>query len=117
MKKNTPIEDMKFPALTYPSDIPVDFPLGDIPDGMIIHRGIFSPDFKEYYYTLSDIKFNQFDIYITRLEEGNWTTPEKAAFNSSFSDHGMIFSPEGGTIYFSSTRPTKKEGVADVYNR
>ena len=74
-------------------------------EGKIIHRGVFSPDLDEYYYTLSDTNFQNFEIYVLQKNEDSWSAPQLAIFNSRFDDHGMSFSPDGNSIYFSSTRP------------
>ncbi|OJJ22431.1 hypothetical protein BKI52_07050 [marine bacterium AO1-C] len=99
-----------------PDQTPVAFQPSLTPTGKIIHRGIFSPDFKAYYYTISDKKFEKFDVWMIQKENGHWSTPQKAFFNSDFSEHGMSFSPDGNTLYFSSTRPTNVEGVAATWH-
>lgn len=99
-----------------PNDLPVEFMSHLIPSDKIIHKGVFSPDFSEYYYTLSDKGFKQFDIYVIRKYKNKWSNPEKAFFNSNFSEHGMSFSPDGKSIYFSSTRPTNIEGIPETWH-
>ena len=43
--------------------------------------------------------------------DGIWSSPKEAFFNSDYSEHGMSFSPDGNTMYFSSTRPTNIDSV------
>lgn len=78
-------------------------------ENQLIHKGIFSPDMTEYYFTLSDKNFQHFDVYSAKLVDGKWSKPRKAFFNSTFNDHGMSFSPSGNTLYFSSTRPIAEQ--------
>ncbi|MCA6074482.1 TolB family protein [Fulvivirga sedimenti] len=91
--------------LELPGTVPVAFMPDLVPDGQIIHKGILSPDMKEYYYTISDPSFENFDVYVIRKENEQWTEPITAFFNSEFDEHGISFSPDGNTLYFSSTRP------------
>ena len=99
-----------------PSQIPLDFKGDLIPDNKIIHKGILSPDLKEYYYTVSDKDFQNFDTYVIRKLERNWSEPKQAFFNSEDDEHGMNFSPDGNTIYFSSTRPVNIDGISTTWH-
>lgn len=51
-----------------------------------------------------------------RKSNDQWSDPEMAFFNSEYSDHGMSFSPDGSTMYFSSTRPTNREDVLTTWH-
>ena len=99
-----------------PTDLPIEFMSHLVPDDKIIHKGIFSPDFNEYYYTLSDKEFKKFDVYVIQKSKDEWSKPEKVFFNSDFSEHGMAFSPDGSSIYFSSTRPVDRDGIATTWH-
>lgn len=107
---------MKSLAEKLPKKTPLQFMEFLTPMDKLIHKGVLNPDLTEYYYTLSDKQFKQFDVYVVRKTENVWSKPEKAFFNSTFSDHGMSFSPDGKSIYFSSTRPTKIEGVSESWH-
>lgn len=102
------------------SDVPYDKPLVFkpelIPEGMLIHSGIFSPDLEEYYFTLSDKDFTSFTVKKIRKENGRWSEPEDAFFNTKYFEHGMNFSPDGNTIYFSSTRPTEIKDMPETWH-
>ena len=39
----------------------MDFELGLTPPNKLIHKGVFSPDLNEYYYTISDPNFDRMD--------------------------------------------------------
>lgn len=87
-----------------------------IPEDQIIHRGIFSPDQNEYYYTLSDKNFENFDIKYIKKVNQKWSVPQNAFINSGFNDHGMSFSPDGKYLYFSSTRPVTQSGKSNTWH-
>lgn len=112
------IEEDKIKFLTdiIPADSPIVFKAELIPENKIIHKGIFSPDFSEYYYTISDKDYNKFDVYVIKKTDGVWSEPQEAFFNSKYSEHGMCFSPDGNSIYFSSTRPTNSKGVIETWH-
>ncbi len=105
---------------TYTEDLPNKTPLQFMkfltPPDKLIHKGVVNPEFTEYYYTISDKQFKQFDVYVIKKKENVWSKPEKAFFNSKFSDHGMSFSPDGKSIYFSSTRPVRTEGISETWH-
>jgi len=107
---------MDFLTDDIPGDIPIEFRSFDIPNGRLIHKGTFSPVLDEYYFTVSDRQFERFDVYVQKKENGSWSEPEQANFNSNYSDHGMSFSPDGNTLYFSSTRPTNVDGISETWH-
>ena len=108
--------EQQFLTEKIPNEIPLAFKKEIIPENKIIHKGIFSPDLKEYYYTISNKNFDNFDIYKIEKNNGGWTDPEKAFFNSEYNEHGMSFSPDGNTIFFSSTRPSEIKGVRSTWH-
>lgn len=99
-----------------PDQSPLPFKPELTPDGMIIHGGSFSPDLKTYLYTLSDAQYERFDVRTVVKVGDQWSEPEDAFFNSEFSEHGAKFSPDGQTLYFSSTRPTGVVGIPDTWH-
>ncbi|WP_420318469.1 hypothetical protein [Ekhidna sp.] len=88
-----------------PGDIPIVFEPDLVPEGKIIHRGVFSNDLKAYYFTISDPAFTNFDILVSERNKNIWNISKEAFFNSKYDDHGMSFSPDGNTLVFCSTRP------------
>ncbi|MDO1500672.1 hypothetical protein Q2T40_11065 [Winogradskyella maritima] len=94
-----------------PADMPIEFKQIIVPDDKLIHKGIFSPDLKSLYYTLSDKNFENFDVYVMCREGKMWSKPEKAFFNTKYNEHGMSFSPNGDALYFSSTRPINVDDI------
>ncbi len=99
-----------------PQGIPIDFEPGLTPPNKLIHKGVFSPDLKEYYYTISDPNFDNFDVFVVKQQEGGWSKSEKAFFNSDYNEHGMSFSPDGKVLYFSSTRPVDVKEVLPTWH-
>ncbi|KZS41375.1 hypothetical protein AWE51_21980 [Aquimarina aggregata] len=106
----------QFLAGQVPKEIPVAFMPNLVSKDSLIHKGIFSNDYTRYYYTVSDKKFSKFDIKMIHKKNGKWSKPTIAFFNSSYNDHGMSFSPNGNTLYFSSTRPTDIKGIPDTWH-
>ncbi|MFK7770838.1 MAG: hypothetical protein AB8F94_01820 [Saprospiraceae bacterium] len=102
------------------SKIPKAEPLVFMPnlveDNKIIHKGIFSPGYKKYFYTESKSDFTKFNILEIQKTDNKWTAPREAFINSEFDDHGMSFSPDGNFLYFSSTRPIEIEGIPDTWH-
>jgi len=76
-----------------------------VPEGMLVHGGCFSPGQTEFMFTVSDAAFQRFDVKTIRRVGDGWSSPRNAFFNSSANEHGTSFSPDGKTLYFSSTRP------------
>jgi len=71
-------------------------------------NGSFSPDGTEYVFT----KFNPYTtaarwglLCVTRFRDGRWTAPESLPFSGRNLDFSPRFSPDGRTLYFSSSRP------------
>jgi hypothetical protein len=106
----------KFLVNDIPYETPIDFKKDLIPANMIIHKGIFSPELKEFFYTVSDKDFQQFSVYVIEKINGEWSSPSNAFFDSNYNEHGMSFSQDGNTIYFSSTRPVPLNGVSSTWH-
>ena len=99
-----------------PTSRPIVFMPQWVPHDMLLHSGIFSPDLSEFYFTVSDKHYRRFDVRRSEKRDGAWSDPEPAFFNSTYNEHGTSFSPDGKTLYFSSTRPTGREDVADTWH-
>lgn len=115
-KNETDAIKMKFLTEKVPKNIPIEFKSVLIPNNKLVHKGIFSPDFKEYYYTISDKNFQNFEVYTIKKGKKSWSQPVKAFFNSKYDEHGMSFAPNGNIIYFSSTRPTNIDSVSTTWH-
>lgn len=114
----TEIENSKTKFLVdeIPNGIPIDFKQKIIPKNKLIHKGTFSPNLEEYYYTISDKNYEQFNVYVIKKYNGKWSEPNNAFFDSKYNEHGMSFSPDGNSIYFSSTRPVNIDGIPSTWH-
>ncbi|WP_421762975.1 TolB family protein [Ekhidna sp.] len=115
-RKNSKSIGDKYLVEKVPTESPLPFLPGLVSDKYLIHKGIFSNDLDEYYFTVSDKNFAKFDVKVIHKENGQWSASENAFFNSNYNDHGMSFSPDGNTVYFSSTRPVESERAVDTWH-
>jgi Tol biopolymer transport system component len=46
-------------------------------------------------------------VFILELENGRWTSPRPAPFESRYQDWDYHFAPDGSALYFTSMRPTE----------
>lgn len=99
-----------------PTNIPILFKPELIPKNQLIHRGVFSNDLNAYYFTISDTNFARFDIKVSVKQNGEWSQPNDAFFNSQYSEHGISFSPDGNKLLFSSTRPVGDTTIAETWH-
>lgn len=99
-----------------PDDTPLVFLEKLTPQDKLIHKGIFGPDLETYYFTISDTGFEHFDVYFVEKIDGQWSQAQSAFFNSQYNEHGMSFSPDGNTLYFSSTRPVQLENMPSTWH-
>ncbi len=70
--------------------------------------GTFSPDGSEFYF----VKLDQYTTFpriglicVSRFRDGRWTQPEVVPFSGRNLDFPPKISPDGRTMYFSSSRP------------
>lgn len=85
-------------------------------NGQLVHRGAFSPDSRSYFITLSDPQFERFDVLVSAFEYGQWRPPTPVFFNSPHSEHGISFSPDGQSLYFSSTQPLDQADSSQTWH-
>jgi len=55
----------------------------------------------------NDTDWVDIPVFILELENGSWTPPRPAPFESEHQDWDYHFAPDGKTFYFTSMRPTK----------
>ncbi len=99
-----------------PSNLPIPFREDLVGKDQLIHRGVFSPDLNHFYFTISDKDYSNFTIKSMHQVEHTWSEPQNAFFNSNDDDHGLSFSPDGNSIYFSSTRSLEKDSLANTWH-
>ncbi|MCP4610573.1 MAG: hypothetical protein GY845_17830 [Planctomycetes bacterium] len=93
--------------------------LGQIPPGMepeifapgvisIPNRseriGSFTPDGKEFYFTVTNSEWSGNRVMMTSQAEGVWSTPAVLPF-SAYIEVNMYLSPDGQRLFFTSSRP------------
>jgi len=63
----------------------------------------FSPDGKEFCFTVTNEQWSHFEIWYTKNESGKWTEPKILPFLPASGGFGPVFSPDNKTIYFSAS--------------
>jgi Putative lumazine-binding/WD40-like Beta Propeller Repeat len=69
--------------------------------------GSFSPDGREFYFTLHRPDFSRHRIMMSRLEGDRWSAPRPLPFSGQYNDREPKLSPDGRRLFFSSNRPTQ----------
>ena len=65
---------------------------------------VFSPDGNEIYWAQSNSNLTNTNIYVSRIVNNKWTTPEVTSFCGSYHDDNPVFSPNGQRLFFNSHR-------------
>jgi len=80
-------------------------------------NAVFSPDGKEFYYTLANPRRSFYTILMFSLDENeNWQGPKVAPFSGKYSDADPYITSDNKSLYFISKRPfneTEKEESKD----
>jgi len=90
---------------------PAVFEAGKISDASPNRDMAISPDGNELFYTIQFTKGLYSVIMHSVKKNGSWSEPEVASFSGIHSDLEPSFSPDGKTLYFSSSRPLKDTGA------
>lgn len=93
------------------SNKPAIFEAGKISDTYPNRDMAISPDGSELFYTIQFTKGLYSVIMHSVKKNGRWGNPEVASFSGIHSDLEPSFSPDGKTLYFSSSRPLKDTGA------
>ena len=75
-------------------------------------NSVFSPDGKEFYYSIAT-RGKGYKMYFTRLDGNEWTKPQPVSFSSENSDVDMFITHDGKRMYFGSTRPFSGDKQSD----
>lgn len=106
----------KYLTQQIPENTPISFsPVGQL-EGVITHQGVFAPNLETYYFAVSDPGFAQFNVMEISKQGSRWSEPRAATFNSTFNEHGLSFSADGQTLFFSSTRPVPDKTIPDTWH-
>ena len=91
----------------YPGKEPKIFALWFISfENRIEGRGSFSPDNRQFYFTVSNPGFNNQKIFFTEYRDNKWTQPDTAKFSKKYANWEPFFSSDGQKLYFTSNRNT-----------
>ncbi|MCP5108170.1 MAG: hypothetical protein GY950_32585, partial [bacterium] len=99
-----PYLGQKPPGLT-----PEIFAPGIVSTGKNEINGVFTPDGKEFYFSM----FNPgkgYTIMVMKEESEGWTKPRAAPFSGDYSEVDMFITHDGKQLFFISKRPLKKNG-------
>ncbi len=89
---------------------------GFISTGMNERDAAFTPDGKEFYYSVW-LPSRKGVIMVSRqTSDRKWSRPEVASFSGLYSDIEPFISPDGKFMYFSSNRPKPERGTAPDYD-
>ena len=104
-------QQKEFPKLTGPylgqkppGMTPEIFAPGIISTDLRELNSVFTPDGKEFYFTIQT-PGKGYRIYFTEETNNGWTKPAPVSFSSNYSDVDMCITPDGQRMYFGSTRP------------
>ncbi len=75
----------------------------------------FSPDGKEFYFSVNEPSGRETMKFMTR-KDNQWTPPQAVPFVSSQNDCDPLFSFDGQGLYFISTRPKKEKAGSSDWN-
>jgi hypothetical protein len=107
------------PASFFLSDIPSAvnqiFAAGLVSTGLDEMGGVFTPDFKEFYFTVRHSAAYAVILSI-RYEDGFWRYPEVVPFSGLYLDADPFITADGRRMFFSSTRPVNHDGQASDWN-
>lgn len=78
---------------------------GIISTGLPELNAAFSPDGKEFFYSLTNYGHDHFVLVRYVQKNGLWQGPEVAPFSGKYSDADPFYSPDGEKLYFISRRP------------
>lgn len=97
----------KYPGFESPGLTPKLFAPGLISTSDFDERDVmFSPDFKEFYFTkYSRTTQMPMTIQLMRYENGQWSKPKAAAFSGKFNAAECFISHDNINLYFISQRP------------
>jgi hypothetical protein len=73
-------------------------------DNRIEGRGSFSPDGNQFYFTVSDTKFQNQSIFYTEYKDNKWIKPDTAEFSKKYANWEPFFSADCQKLYFTSNR-------------
>jgi len=102
--ENIPNIKEKYMGQEVPGLTPRIFAPDIISTGMSEINSVYSPDYKEFYYSVI-MPNKQYVIMEMRYDGSKWTKPEVADFSGKYSDADPFITNDGKWLYFISKRP------------
>lgn len=88
-----------------PDSIPLVFAKSFVSTENFVHSPTFSSDGKELYYTVESSRYHGGTIFVTKQENGIWSTPKPAKIDGDYREIDPFLSSDNNTMYFCSNRP------------
>jgi Tol biopolymer transport system component len=110
----TNVRNGKYFGLVGPGISPMVFAAGLISTNLSERDVTFSPDGKEFYYTLWTGSFGV--IVVLSEDEDGWSEPEVLPFSKKYSNIEPFINKDGSKLFFSSTRPKEQNGEEKDYD-
>jgi tetratricopeptide (TPR) repeat protein len=108
-------KQFEYPSLNTPGNLPIKFGEGIISLDSTRDRDIaINKDLDEIYF--SRVINRQLKIHSMKKVNGVWTMPELASFTDEYSSAEPVFTTDGNSLFYISTRPLSGTGDADNYN-
>ena len=104
-------EQRKYLGQAEPGNTPEIFAPNIISTGMAEINAVFSPDYKEFYYSIR-MPNGQLVIMVLKNDGSKWTQPEVAPFSGDYPDADPFITCDGNRLYFISKRPIDSTRVA-----
>ena len=101
----------KYLGQTKPGLKPEIFAPNIVSTGMAEINAVFSPDFKEFYYSIR-MPSGKLVIMVLKNDGAQWSGPKVASFSGEYSDADPFISHDGNWLYFISKRPVDSTNIA-----
>jgi Tol biopolymer transport system component len=113
-------QDNKIPEGDYlgqpvPGKIPEVFAPGLISTGLNEFNAVFSPDGKEFYFSVRS-GWDLFVVYVMKRDNDKWKGPEIASFSGRYSDADPFITTDGKKLFFCSNRPIEENDKTSDWN-
>jgi ankyrin repeat protein len=73
-------------------------------------NSVFTPDGKEFYFTIRRASGQWTIMIMAAGEDGRWSRPRPASFSGKWSDVDLFITADGRRVYFCSNRPLRSQG-------
>jgi ketosteroid isomerase-like protein len=107
---NTPLPEGTYLGQKPPGSHPALFAPGVVSTEKKELNSVFTPDGREFYFTIQDSQGRWTIMVMSRAGE-SWTPPQPAAFSGSYSDVDLFITPDGKELFFCSNRPAVGAGA------